>query len=462
LKNSFLFILIFLPQLLVPPSASLNNLAFRQQDEKISLGVSTKQNGLRISPQPIYVRLQTLQEGSVVFWESIPQTFQDHVATINVSILAVFVSSNAQSINLHKDEVGNLWMAVNYTFNEGDYISTLAWVSSETISQNLTIPESVPFPESYPDDIEPFLNPGRKMPVDNAAIKEIAETYATQDMIETIEDILSFVNGTQTYDREKITLLMSGTLNTTNILNFLNDPLESLETGESFCFERALLAATILRAARVPTRTFTNAELKTWIQVWLPEIGWVDAEVLCMPPHDRLFPRPLSFVVPSMIENSSDAMFYFTWFPEALMRVASLKLIQLEDFDIDEYRTVFSQPVDVELYETSPDKFSFPMIMGTEIFQAALTWDGSQITFHLSKEERKTSKTLILGETNNIRFEGLDVSFKPTRQGDIVFLNNFSIQELWMFDVKILVPFIAVVPVVLIFWVYWKRRRNEP
>ena len=461
MRNGFLFIFILLPQLLISPSASLHNSAIGRHKEIFSLGVSANQFGLRTSPQPIYVRLQALQKGSVVFWESIPQSFQDHVATINVSVLAVLVSSNARSIDFYKDEVGNLWLAVNYTFNEGDYISTLAWFSSETVSENLTIPEYVPFPGSYPDNIKPYLNPGRKMPVNNTVIEEIAKSNATQNMIETVENVLDFVNETQRYDREKIELLMTGTLNTTNILNFLNDPLESLETGNSFCFERALLAATILRAAKVPARTLTNADLKTWIQVWLPDIGWVDAEVLCVQPY-HLFPRPLSFSVPWMIGNSSDAMFPFTWLPETLMRVANLTLSQFEAFNIDEYGTVLSQPVDVEIYETEPDKFSFPLVLEPEIVQGALTFNGSDITFHLSEGEKETFKTLVLGETNNIRFEDLGVSFKPILQGDIVILYNFSVQELWTFDVKILIPFVVAVPVILLLWLYWKRKKTRP
>ena len=460
MRKAFLSIFILLLQLLVPASASLKGLAFGWHNEKVSFEGSSDLSGIRTS-QPVYVRLQALQEGSVVFWESIPQSFQDHVATINVSVLAVMVSSNARSIDLYNDEMGNLWLAVNYTFNKGDYTSTLTWVSSETVSENHTIPETVSFPEIYPDNVKPFLNSGRKMPVDNTNIKEIAENNATQDMIETIENILSFVNETQAYDREKTRLLMSGALNTTNILDFLNDPLESLETGNSFCFERALLAATILRAANVPARTFTNADLKTWIQVWLPETGWVDAEVLCVQPV-RLFPRPLSFAVPWMIENSSDAMFPFTWLPEVSMRVANLTFSHTEAFDINEYGTVLSQPVDVTTFEAYPDKFSFPIIFEPETVQAALTRNGSDLTFHLNKDEKKTSKTLILGETNNIKFEGLSVSFEPVRQGDMIVLHNFAVQELWMFDIKILIPFVAAVPIILIFWLYLKRKRIKP
>jgi len=461
LRKAFLFIFILLLQLLVPTSVSSNNLAFGGQDEKVSSMVAGHQIGLRTS-HLVFVKLQTLQKGSVMFWESIPQSFQDHVATINVSLLAVLVSSNAQSVDIYKDEVGNLWLAVNYTFNKGDYISTLAWVSSETVRENLTIPQYIRFPESYPDSIKPFLNPGREMPVNNTTIEEIAKTHRKpDDMIETIKNILNFANETQTYDREKVKLLMTGTLNTTYILDFLNDPLESLETGNSFCFERALLAATILRAAKVPARTFTNADLKTWIQVWLPGTGWVDAEVLCVQPQS-VFPRSLSSAVPWMIENSSDAMFPFTWLPKTLMRVANLTFGSFETFEINEYGTVLSQPVDVELYETNTDKFSFPIVFEPEMVQAALTRNGSDITFHLSKGDEKTSKTLIPEETNSIVFEGLSVSFELVHHDDMVILHNFSVQELWMFDFKILILLVVFVPAILIFGLFWKRRKIRP
>jgi len=397
-----------------------------------------------------------MQDGNVVFSLAIPQGFQDHVATIAVRILGVLVSSNARGMNLFRDNVGNLWLTVNYTVKKGDYISVLSWVSSETVGQNLTIPASIPFPESYPENVSLFLNSGRKLPVNDTAVKEIAESYASEDMIETIENILDFINRTQKYDQEKVISLMSGTLTTTDILDFISDPLESLQTNSSFCFERALFATTLLRAARIPTRTFTNADLKTWVQVWLPNIGWVDAEVLCTQ-SQHLFPRPLSFTVPLMVENSSDAFFPFSWYPKVLMRISNLTLSNLETFRIGDYRTILSQPADAEMYETDPDKFSFPIIFDPEIVQAALTLNGTDVTFHLSKGEKKTPKTLVLGETTTIEFEGLHVSFEPSWQSGFIVLSNFSVYIPWVPDVKVLIPVVAIVPI-LIFWLYWRRR----
>ena len=407
---------------------------------------------------PIYVRLQALENGSVILWECIPQSFQDHVATIDLSVLAIFVSYNARTINFSRDEVGNLWMAVNYTFDEGAYISSLIWVSSETLSQNLSIPDFVPFPESYPEDVMPFLNSGIKMPVDNETIKAIAANNKTQNMVETVLNVLDFVNKTQEYDAEKTRLLMSGNLNVTNLLYFMKCPLETLETGESFCFERSLLAGAILRAAGVPTRTFTDTGPKTWIQVWLPKIGWVDAEALCVQPTFR-FPLPLTSTIPWMVENSSDAIFPFVWVPEIQMRVANLTFSDVEAFNIYEYPTVLVEPIDSEVFEQNPDAFGFPIAFKHEVVYAAITQDGENLNVTLMEEKEKTSKLLILGDSNRIVLGETALSFKPTLLEDFVLLQNFSVQKTWEFDLRVLIPIVGVPVVILIVWLY--RRRTQ-
>jgi len=406
--------------------------------------------------QAIYVRLQTYENGSVILWECIPQSFQDHVGTIDLSVLAFFVSSNAQSINLSRDSAGNLWAAINYTFNEGDYISTLIWVSSETTSENLTIPEYVPF-QDHPEEVEPFLTPGIKMPVNNDTIKAIAMDNKTGNMVETVRNVLNFVTESQEYDREKIKLLIAGNLNTTNILGSLKCPLETLETGSSFCFERALYTSTILRAAGVPARTFTDAGLKTWTQVWLPGCGWVDAE--CLPSPE--FPRSLAFSIPWMVENSSDAMFPVTWSPGILMRVANLTFSAVETFNVNEYRTILSEPIDADVFEDSSKYFSFPILYVPEedVIQAAITQNGTNLAISLIKGKEKTSKTLVLNETNSITLGDVAVSFRPVRLEGFVVLQDFTVQKVWMFDVRILI-LAVVVPVILVLLFYWKKWKH--
>ena len=454
MKKALLFFIFLLPVLSLPLSSANPS----GMTEKPGTIVSIDQAGVR-RVHPIYVRLQALENGSVIFWECIPQSFQDHVATIDLSVLAIFVSYNARTINFSRDEVGNLWMAVNYTFDEGAYISSLIWASSETLSQNLSIPDFVPFPESYPEDVMPFLNSGIKMPVDNETIKAIAANNKTQNMVETVLNVLDFVNKTQEYDPEKTRLLMCGNLNVTNLLDFMKCPLETLETGKSFCFERSLLAGAILRAAGVPTRTFTDTGPKTWIQVWLPKIGWVDAEALCVQPTFR-FPLPLTSTVPWMVENSSNAIFPFAWDPEIRMRVANLTFSDVDAFNIYEYPTVLVEPIDSEAFEQNPDSFSFPIAFEPELVYAAITQDGENLNVTLMEEKEKTSKLLILGDSNRIVLGETALSFKPVLLEDFVLLQNFSVQKTWEFDLRVLIPIVGVPVVILIVWLYRRRKQH--
>ncbi len=406
--------------------------------------------------QPIYVRLQPLQNGSVILWEAVPQSFQDHVGTIDLSVLAVFVSSNALSLNLSRDAVGNLWLTVNYTFDEGDYISSLIWVSSETISENLTIPEFVPFPESYPEEVKPFLEPGRNIPVNDTNIQRIATENKTQNMVETVRNVLDFVTESQEYNRETIKLFMNGSLETTNILDSVKDPIECMETGSSFCFERSLYATTILRAAGVPARTFTDAGLKTWIQVWLLGVGWVDAEALCILPPP-MFPRSLSSSMPWMVQNSSHAMFPFYWHPEISMRVANLTFSDVEAFNVGEYGTILCEPIDIEVFEQNPDKFGFPVIFEPEIVYVAITQNETNLALTIIKDKEEESKILALGETNKVALADVVLSFEPIIQGDFVVLRNFTVRPTWRLDILWLFPVIGV-SAVMVLWVYWRRR----
>ncbi len=444
--------------LLSPPFLSICSIPHEKHE--ITWGNAPLRNGfidqdLR-TLLPIYVRLQTLEESNVTFWESVPQDFTGHVGTIEVDVLALFISSNALSFDLSRDAVGNLWITTNQTMEEGEYMSTLTWVSSKTINENLTIPDFIPFPPSYPEGVKIFLDPGRKMSVDDPIIKEIAVALKTPNIIDTVENVLDLVTENQEYDSEKTRLLMSGSLNTTKILDFFKGPLEVLETGSSICIERSLCAVAILRAAGVPTRTFTDVRLKTWIQVWLPGYGWVDAEALCVEPPP-LFPRPLSSTTPWMIENSSDALFPFMWLPDVPMRVVNLTFSNVDAFNVNNYGTILSQPIDAGMFEEDPAKFSFPILIKPEIIYAAITSDGSNLSVSLTKDEEEVSKTLTLGETNSVTLGDVNIKFKPVWLGDFLVLQDFVVQATRALDLIVLIP-IIVAPVILAVWLYLRRK----
>ena len=459
MNKALLLTIVLLFQLAASGSTKLGKTHTQNMEGSFNTSSTTSMRVSRL----VYINLEALQDGNLVLWEAIPQSLQYHVATIDVTVLSVFVSSNSKNINIYRDETGNLWLATNYTIHQGDFISTLTWVSSEIIEEeNVTIPDVIPYPADYPSNVKPFLNPGRKIPADNETIKELAAPHTGGDMISTIKSIVHFVNETQTYDAEKIRLLMLGGLKTNDILDFLNDPLESLETNRSFCFERAMLATALLRAANIPARTFTNADLKTWVEVWLPEVGWVHAEVLCLSSSGALplFPRPLSFAtIPLMVQNSSDAIFPFTWQPTMQMRIANLTLTDLSEFKMNEYGTVLCQPVDSETYDANPNKFRFPLFFRTNEVQAALTSDGADLTFHLDDGEKTASKRITLGKTNHLEFAGFVISFEPIMQAGLLVLQGFSIEESRMFDSRILISLIIPVSFVLIYWLYRKQKK---
>lgn len=411
---------------------------------------------------PVYVRLQALENGNVTFWESIPQNFSDHVASIDSSSLAVFFSSNTLGFDLSRDAVGNLWLAANYSVNAGDYVNTLMWISSRAVSEDLSPIGFAPFPQSYPNDVRSFLQSGRKIPVEDQTIQSLAAGFSQTrgNMTQTVQSVIDFVNK-QGYDRDKSRLLLSGNLTTSDMLDVFKDALEVHATNSSICTERSWYAAAILRAAGVPTRTVTDVRLKTWIQAWLPSIGWVDAETLCFdpPPHLDMFPKSVSAHVPWMIENASDAAFPLTWLPRIPMRIANLTFGDASFADLSQYKTVLSKPVKAEVSRTDPTKFRFPIAVKPETVYAAVTENESVLTFSLFKGEQNASKVLILGDLNSVVVDNVAVSFRPVLQDSFLVLQDFSVEEVHQFDFRLLIPLLGIPVVLMVVWML--RRRGK-
>lgn len=449
--------------LLLLPFPLFHELAYNKRIGRVSSQGSFGQ----VSPRvvlPIYIRLQALEKCNITLWENIPQNFTDHVAAIDSSMVAMFVSSNSLGFNLSIDSVGNLWMAANYSLDGGDYLSTLAWVSSRTVSEDLTSIGFVPFAHDYPDDVKSFLLPGEKIQVGNETMQVLAASLnQTQgNMTQTVKNIIDYVNR-QDYDRDKTQQLFSGNLTTMDILDVFKDALKVHDTNSSICLERSWYAAAILRAAGVPARTVTDVRLKTWIQVWLPNVGWVDAETLCVepPPHFITFPKSVSAHVPWMIENSSDAAFPFVWLPKARLRIANLTFAQVELFDVSQYQTVISRPIEANLFRNDPTKFRFPIAVKSEVTYGAVTEERSSLVFSLFNGKENASRILELDKYNNIVLGDVAVTFKPKLQSGFLVLQGFTVQDVGTFDYRIFVPVVTVPIGLLAVWLYTRRKKRR-
>jgi len=143
------------------------------------------------------------------------------------------------------------------------------------------------------------------------------------------------------------------------------------------------------------------------------------------------------------------------------MRVANLTFSDVELFEVDQYRTVLSEPIDAELFKKDPAKFSFPIVSKPEIVYAAVTQEGSHLAFSLVKGDENASKMIIIGESNSVALGDLTVSFKPIRQANFLILHDFTVRETWKFDVRLLVLIVGVPLVTVCVWFYWKRRKHS-
>lgn len=140
------------------------------------------------------------------------------------------------------------------------------------------------------------------------------------------------------------------------------------------------------------------------------------------------------------------------------MRVANLTFSNVDAFNVNDYGTILSKPIDTAVFNEEPDKFSFPILIQPEIIYASVTRDGSDLTFSLMKDEEKTVKMLTLGETNSISLGDTRVNFNPLLEEDFLVLQNLVVRTTQPLDLRVLIPIIAV-PVILIVWLYLKRKR---
>jgi transglutaminase-like putative cysteine protease len=136
------------------------------------------------------------------------------------------------------------------------------------------------FPEAFGAEMYPYLAPAPGIPSDDPRILAIAAGLKTGNMVETLYTVISFFDDID-YDYNFLDMRpISG--NSTGVFRgergMFRDPFEVLEDRAGGCWEKASLAAAILRACSIPARIVNNPP-HGWNEVYLPLDGWIPLDL---------------------------------------------------------------------------------------------------------------------------------------------------------------------------------------
>lgn len=166
-----------------------------------------------------------------------------------------------------------------------------------------------PMPESWPEEVLPFLEPGFHIESDHPEIVAAAEPLATSDRLdERIRAVLRFVGRTVTYDTAKRDGYFGGRFTYRDAWEMWQGAVGTLRRGEGCCPDSAELKVALLRAAGIPARTAVhNGHL--YAEAWVPGHGW-------------LTDGPMS-KIPLLRAPGPDNISYMAWEPEVPVRCAA-------------------------------------------------------------------------------------------------------------------------------------------
>ncbi|MGX8834624.1 transglutaminase-like domain-containing protein [Amedibacillus sp. YH-ame6] len=187
-------------------------------------------------------------------------------------------------LSITKDDAGNspydlMVVGKNETFpfasGSGTYLvrillNTTGDMYSVLFTQYIDVSlenEQIPF--LYPNQIVDYKT-------DSKAIHKAFElTKKDTTVLQRIATLYNYVVDTIAYDDEK-----ADQVDDIYVLPVVD---ETLDTKKGICFDYAALLTAMLRSQQIPTRLVTgntSIEYHAWVEVYLPEKGWVSADVL--------------------------------------------------------------------------------------------------------------------------------------------------------------------------------------
>ncbi len=347
------------------------------------------------------------------------------------------------SYSIEGDRRGNMRLRLSGNFSSADF---LICGGSQSTQENVTIDKKNQylFPVAYPDELEEFLMPGRKIPSNDTEIKTISQSLVRPDsqgdMYKTVRDIVySKLLQHMGLESKDIGLLSDKEPGEEDArIDSPKDVGYLLKNMKGDSHSKARLICSLARAEGIPARIVMSLAGSIWSQVWISGIGWVPVEA-SYPVYDYV--RPLRTYMPKIYSRAEHAIAAVSGRDDDVGRV-------LWDSRIKAYY-VKNSPEELKDYR----QMSMAKLLLIKIVSAGQVPDNAMIRMaeDLFVFARQTQDEVLLVfqdkagrqvKTEPVSFEGLSNfvnikntffwNFIPRRTGDILVIENLecrSVQE---------------------------------
>lgn len=212
----------------------------------------------------------------------VPETFHSPSYNQEIKDFRVIFSTEPSNQREERDKRGNLvrhmeWQNPSRPVNLDIQIQAVNFTRLEVLETDAVFPMG-----AIPPDIQPYLQATRQVPSDHKQIVAKAEdlTRDSENQFDAVQQILSWI-----VDHMRYVLRPES-----------YDAIYSIKTGKGNCQNYSHLAATFMRAVRIPVRIVNGITLEepynirmdggtmtlhmakarhSWVEVWFSDMGWV-------------------------------------------------------------------------------------------------------------------------------------------------------------------------------------------
>ncbi len=192
-----------------------------------------------------------------------------------------------------------------------DFFVTYDYDTEQILLRSANFLPSTPMPESWPSDVELFLQPGFHIQSESPAIVAAAAEIRAQHpqgLDELINAVKAYVGKHMRYNNEKRDKYFGGKYVYSDAWEMWQGAEETLQCGTGCCPDSAELKVALLRVLGVPARTAVHSG-HLYAEIYVPDIGWVTDGPM--------------FSIPVLRSPDADNHAYFEWSPQVPVRCAS-------------------------------------------------------------------------------------------------------------------------------------------